>query len=202
MLHLVLKLKLTRKRNNVKTKQLYLLNFGFILLLLIIDQIIKIAVKTNMTLGEHIPVIGHWFNLYFIENEGMAFGMSFGGKFGKLALTCFRFLFSGVLIYYLIKFIKEKQSLLVMMIISLIIAGAIGNIIDCVLYGVIFDYAPLMFGNVVDMFYIRLFQCPDWLPIWGGEWFFPAIFNFADSCITIGIILMIIFYPKFKHLKF
>jgi signal peptidase II len=187
----------------VHSKRLYFFGFGLILLLLIIDQAIKIWVKTNMSLGESIPILGNWFFLYFIENEGMAFGMSLGGQIGKLLLTLFRLVFSGVLIYYFIRFIKEKQSYFVITVAALIIAGALGNLIDCLFYGVIFgNYAPLFFGHVVDMFYVRLFLLPDWVPFWGGQWFFPAIFNFADSCITVGIFCILIFYPKFKELKF
>jgi len=205
-----MKLKLTRTKNKVQSKRLYFFGFGLILLLIIIDQAIKVWVKVNMSHGENISILGNWFSLYFVENEGMAFGLSLGGKIGKLLLTLFRLVFSGVLIYYFIRFIKEKQSYFVLTICALIIAGALGNLIDCIFYGVIFgnynngsiEYAPLFFGHVVDMFEVKLFPLPEWIPFFGGQWFFPAIFNFADSCITVGIFCVIIFYPKFKGLKF
>ena len=144
-------------------------------LLVVIDQVIKVLVKTQMTLGEHIPVLGNWFQLLFVENKGMAFGMSFGGVIGKYALT----------------------------------AGALGNIIDCLFYGLVFSestlstvatlghYAPLMQGKVVDMFYFPLWTWPDWVPLLGGRIFFEPVFNFADSCVTVGAIYLILFQYRF-----
>ena len=196
-----------------KNNKLDLLSGCIIVLFIILDQILKIWVKTHMALGEHIPVLGNWFCLYFIENEGMAFGLSFGQNFGKLLLTLGRILIVGFLIYYLIRLIKnDKTDWVGASVLSLIITGAVGNIIDSLFYGLIFSestplamatlfpegggYAPLLFGKVVDMFYFPLFVIPDWFPLWGGEYFFPAIFNLADSCVTVGIVLALIFYKR------
>lgn len=197
-----------------KSTKLYLLSCCIIVLFIILDQFLKIWVKTNMVLGEQIAVLGNWFYLYFIENEGMAFGMSFGENIGKLLLSVGRLAIVSFLIYYLIKLIKkDKTDWIGVSILSLIITGALGNIIDSLLYGLIFSestpfalatlfpegggYAPMLFGKVVDMFYFPLFVMPDWFPLWGGEYFFPAIFNLADSCVTVGIVLALIFY---KHI--
>ena len=196
-----------------KSNKLYLLSGCIIVLFIILDQVLKIWVKTHMALGEHIPVLGNWFYLYFIENEGMAFGLSFGQYFGKLLLTVGRILIVGFLIYYLIRLIKKDQTDWVgASVLSLIITGAIGNIIDSLFYGLIFSestpltvatlfpegggYAPMLFGKVVDMFYFPLFVIPEWFPLWGGDYFFPAIFNLADSCVTVGIVLALIFYKR------
>ena len=196
-----------------KTTKLYLLSSCIIVIFLILDQILKIWVKTNMALGEHIAVLGNWFYLYFIENEGMAFGLSFGENIGKLLLTVGRVIIVGFLIYYLIRLIKkDKTDWIGASVLSLIITGAVGNIIDSLLYGVIFSestpltvatlfpdgggYAPVLFGKVVDMFYFPLFVMPEWFPLWGGDYFFPAIFNLADSCVTVGIVLALIFYKR------
>jgi signal peptidase II len=165
---------------------------------IVLDQIVKVWVKTTMSLGEIFPVLGNWFYIYFVENEGMAFGISFGENIGKLLLSLVRIGVVGFLIYYLYYIIKKKQAeWAVVIILSLIIAGALGNIIDSVFYGVIWNYAPLLYGKVVDMFYFKLFMLPNWFPLWGGEYFFPAIFNVADSCNTIGIIAIIIWNKKF-----
>ena len=162
-------------------------------------------------------VLGNWFQIYFIENNGMAFGMQFGGSFGKLLLTLFRLALAGFIIYYIGKLIKTKAPTGVLIGISLVLIGAIGNILDCLFYGMIFNestftqvatlfpvgggYAPFLFGKVVDMLYFPLINTtfPDWVPIWGGEdfVFFRPIFNMADSCITIGVIYMLLFQRKF-----
>jgi signal peptidase II len=189
-----------------------------VILLLVIDQIIKFAVKLNMTMGESIPVFGNWFQIYFIENNGMAFGMQWGGALGKLALSLFRIILIGVIIYYIHKLIKKPNTPTGVLVgVSLVLVGAIGNVIDCLFYGVIFNdstfttvaqflpegggYAPLLFGRVVDMFYFPIIntQFPDWFPIWGGEdfVFFRPIFNFADACISVGVVYMILFQRKF-----
>jgi len=163
-----------------------------------IDQIVKIWVKTTMSIGESFPVLGNWFYIYFVENEGMAFGLSFGAGIGKLLLSLIRIVVVGVLIYYLFSLIKKKQAnWFVVVILSLIIAGALGNIIDSLFYGIIWNYAPFLYGRVVDMFYFKLFMLPDWFPLWGGSYFFPAIFNVADACTTIGIFAIIIWNKKF-----
>ena len=135
---------------------------GLILLgvsLVVIDQIIKVLVKTNMSLGEQIPLIGEWCRLCFVENEGMAFGLSFGEGIGKLLLSLFRIGLSAFLIWWISSLLrKEKTPLGVLVGLTMITAGAIGNIIDCLFYGLIWDYAPFMFGRVVDMFYFPIIR--------------------------------------------
>lgn len=190
----------------------------FVILFLVIDQIIKFAVKLNMTMGESIPVFGNWFQIYFIENNGMAFGMQWGGSFGKLALTLFRVGLIGFIIYYINKLIKKEDTPAGVLVgVSLVLIGAIGNVIDCLFYGIIFNdstfssvasflpegggYAPFMFGRVVDMFYFPIINArfPDWFPLWGGEEFifFRPIFNFADACISVGVIYILLFQRKY-----
>ena len=175
---------------------------------LLIDQIIKILVKTNMYWHESIRITD-WFYILFTENNGMAFGMEI---VGKLFLTSFRIVAVIIIAYYLYKAVKIKMKTGFIVCISLILAGALGNIIDCVFYGVFFNesthaqiasflpggggYAPWFYGKVVDMFYFPLFTFPDWIPFLGGEIFFSPIFNLADSYITVAIFLLIIFYHK------
>lgn len=155
-----------------------------------------------MQIGETIPVFGEWFSLHFIENEGMAFGISFGQNSGKLMLSLIRIGVVGYLIYYLIRQIKNEHcDFMVVGILSLIITGALGNIIDSAFYGIAFDYAPFMYGRVVDMFYVKLFVMPDWIPIFGGSYFFPAIFNIADCCVTVGVIALICCNGRFFSKK-
>jgi signal peptidase II len=187
------------KKNNVKKWNKYtILSISIILLFVVTDQFLKVWVKSNMQIGEMFSVIGNWFLFYFVENEGMAFGISFGKSLGKILLTLIRIGVVSFLIYYLIKIIKNKKADFVIVgTFSLIIAGAIGNIIDSLFYGIIYDYAPFMMGHVVDMFYFRLFKMPDWIPLWGGSHFFPAIFNIADSCVTIGVFSIILFNKRF-----
>ncbi len=197
----------------MKKKHYLFLFFAIITVLIFLDQWLKIWVKMNMTLHENIPVLGEWFQLYFIENEGMAFGLSFGENIGKLILSLLRVGISGFMIYYVIQLIKKKKiDTIVLVIFSLIIAGALGNIIDSCFYGMIFGestpmtvatacppeggYAGLFYGKVVDMFYVKLFLIPEWVPGWGGHYFFPAIFNIADSCVTLGLIGLLIFNKR------
>ena len=190
-----------------------------VILLLLVDQAIKFAVKLNMTLGESIPVLGDWFKICFVENNGMAFGMQFGGDFGKILLTLFRIVLIGLIIYYINKVLLKKSDTPtgVLVGVSLVLVGAIGNVIDCIFYGQLFSassygmlaeflpsgggYAPLMMGKVVDLFYFPLIEStfPDWLPIWGGKdfIFFRPVFNFADSCISVGVIYMLLFQYKY-----
>ena len=164
----------------------------------VIDQVVKIWVKTTMSIGEAVPVLGNWFYIYFVENEGMAFGLSFGTGIGKLLLSLLRIGVVGFIIYYLFSLIKKQQAgWLVVVTLSVIIAGALGNIIDSMFYGVFWSYAPFLYGHVVDMFYFKLFPIPNWVPLWGGSHFFPAIFNVADACTTIGIFIIIIWNKKF-----
>lgn len=193
-----------------KRKKYTLIATGVIVLVLVLDQLLKIWVKTHLALGQTVPVLGHWFNLCFVENEGMAFGLSFGHNVGKLLLTLLRIALVVLICWYMHRQIKQdKMKGLALAVFSLIVAGALGNIIDSLFYGLIFSessvfavasafpesggYAPFFFGKVVDMFYVKLFHIPDSFPLWGGSYFFPAIFNIADTCITVGIFLMLIF---------
>ncbi|MBO4557293.1 MAG: lipoprotein signal peptidase [Bacteroidales bacterium] len=190
----------------------------FVVVLLVIDQVIKILVKTNMCLGESIPVFGTWFRIHFIENVGMAFGMSFGGGIGKLLLTIFRIILGIAIIFYIRNLLKKPDTPNgVLYGLAAIMCGAFGNIIDSLFYGLIFSestftqvatmfppeggYAGLFFGKVVDMFYFPIIDTtwPSWMPLVGGQpfRFFDAIFNFADSCITVGAIYLILFQWKF-----
>jgi len=169
-----------------------------IFILVVTDQVVKIWVKTTMSIGESIPVLGNWFYIYFVENEGIAFGISFGEKIGKLLLSIIRIGVAGFLLYYLFSLIKKKNvEWVVVITLSLIIGGALGNIMDSLFYGIIWHYAPFLYGHVVDMFYFKIFMIPKWFPLWGGEYFFPAIFNVADACTTTGIIAIIIWNKKF-----
>ncbi len=183
------------------------------LLVLIIDQWIKIEVKTGFYIGEMVTVTD-WFKLYFVENNGMAFGWELGGKY---FLTSFRIIAVGVLVWYIIRQVKENVPVGYLVCLSLILAGAAGNIIDCLFYGLIFNestpyqmaqfvefgtgYSNFMTGKVVDMFYFPLIEwnMPDvpYLPYAGEHCvFFSPIFNFADAAISCGIIALIIFYHK------
>ena len=192
--------------------------FALGVLLVVIDQIMKILVKTNMQIGEHFNVIGNWFQIFFIENEGMAFGMKFGGMAGTFCLSLFRIILFGLLFWWISSLSRKSvtpdggKALLpdgktpvvptgVLVGLTLIAAGAMGNLIDCLFYGLIFDYAPFMFGRVVDMLYFPLLDpiWPTWMPFVGGErfLFFAPIFNFADSCVTVGAIYLLIFQYSF-----
>lgn len=160
--------------------------------LVLVDQVIKVLVKANMELGQQIYLIGDWCRLCFVENKGMAFGMAFGGNVGKFLLSLFRICLSGVLIWWIHSLIKKGNTPIGVLVgLTLITAGAIGNIIDCLFYGLIWGYAPFMFGKVVDMFYFPL--------ITKGEEviFFSPVFNFADSCVTIGAFYLLLFQWKF-----
>jgi signal peptidase II len=180
-----------------KQKKLAIVAAAIVVVCVCIDQIIKIWVKSHMGIGQTLPVLGEWFNLHFVENPGMAFGLSFGDNLGKLALSLLRIAVVGYLIYFLVKRLKNNEiGTLAVCFLSLIVAGALGNIIDSAFYGIAYGYAPFMYGRVVDMFYIQLFRIPDWFPGFGGQYFFPAVFNFADACVTVGIFAMIIFYKR------
>ena len=186
--------------------------------MLVIDQVIKFAVKLNMTIGERIPVFGDWFQICFIENNGMAFGMQFGGSVGKLALSLFRVVLIGFIIVYLRKLIKKAGTPTGVLVgLSLVLVGAIGNVVDCLFYGEIFSastysqvaqlfppdggYTGFLYGKVVDMFYFPIIDTvlPEWVPFYGGEHFifFRPIFNFADACISVSVIYMLLFQRKF-----
>jgi signal peptidase II len=187
-----------------------------IFLILLIDQVLKIWIKTNMYIGQEYNIFGNWFIIHFTENEGMAFGMKFGGDYGKLILSLFRIVAVGAIGWYLYKLIKENTDKLYIICMSLIFAGAIGNILDSAFYGIIFSesyfniaqlfpadggYGSFLHGKVVDMFYFPIFtgQYPNWFPIWGGEdfIFFRPVFNVADSSISVGVVLLIIFQKRF-----
>lgn len=184
-----------------------------IILILLIDQISKIYIKTNFLYGEEV-VVFDWFRIHFIENNGMAWGAEFGGRTGKLVLTVFR-LFAIVGIgYWLYSSVKKNAPAILIVAISLIFAGAMGNIIDSVFYGVIFDtprnavatmfaekpYGTLFHGKVVDMLYFPIWSgdLPSWVPFWGGKpfTFFNAIFNIADASISTAVGILIFFNKK------
>ena len=190
-----------------------------IVILLVADQLLKIWVKTNMHLDEAITIFPNWFQLHFVENNGAAFGMQIasgsGFDWGKLILSLFRVGLVGAMIYYINYLIKEKAPKGVIIGLVLIIAGAIGNIIDSAFYGLLFSastpatvaqfggsYAPFMMGRVVDMFYFPLFQwnsCPEWLSflVDSNNYFFGAIFNLADAYISVAVVYLLIFQYKF-----
>jgi signal peptidase II len=183
-------------------------SFVVIFVVLLLDQVLKIWVKTNMSLGQEIPVIGNWFKLLFIENDGMAFGWLGGGGFMKLALSLFRIAAIVALFWVLVRLSKKNTQFGVLLGLSLITAGAIGNIIDCVFYGEIFHYAGWLHGRVVDMLYFPIIDVPrenaTWLPNFffgpdGHFIFFRPIFNLADAAITIGVFYMLLF--QWKWLK-
>lgn len=166
-----------------------------------------------MTLGESHNVLGGWFRWCFVENEGAAFGMSLGGEYGKLILSLFRVVAIGALVWFLRHLRKQQAPTGVVVGFALILAGAIGNMVDSAFYGMIFSestftsvatllpegggYAPFLYGKVVDMLYFPLFHWPEWLPLIGGQLFFSPVFNFADSYITIAVFYLLIFQWKY-----
>jgi signal peptidase II len=195
-----------------------------IALVLIVDQALKLWIKTNMELRDSIEIFS-WFKIYFTENPGMAFGLEYGGNWGKLALSIFRLFAIGGLIYWLSSLIRKKASTAAIVSVSLITAGAVGNMIDSALYGLIFDkgmlfnedimawtgynglatyssqgYSAFLRGNVVDMLYFPLYEgfLPEWIPFKGGDYFifFRPIFNIADMAISTGVGLMIVFQKR------
>lgn len=195
----------------MKKKDLTLVGVITVLMLLI-DQIIKISVKTSMRLHESIHITD-WFYLYFTENNGMAFGMEI---FGKLFLTLFRLAAIACIVWYVCKIAGKRFPKGYLVAIALIIAGASGNLFDCLFYGEVFSasspfsvafrvpwgegYSSLFYGKVVDMFYFPLVEWdwPSWVPVLAGKHFifFSPIFNFADSCITVGLFMVILFYGR------
>lgn len=188
---------------------------------LFIDQCIKLYIKSNYPIGEVCRIFGDWSRITFTENPGMAFGLEFGGNYGKLALSLFRIIavFAGVL--YIKKIINEGEHKGFVICVSLILAGALGNILDSAFYGLLFGesteyqvaqfmpaeggYAGFLQGHVVDMFYFPIYEgnFPEWLPIWGGEHFefFNAIFNFADMAISFGVGIILVFQTVFFKIK-
>ncbi len=192
--------------------------FSIIIIAILLDQIVKIYIKTSFRLFEEVEVFD-WFIIKFVENNGMAMGMEFGGKTGKLFLTLFRLAIVPLILYWIFDSLKKNLPTIAIISISLIFAGAIGNIIDSVFYGVIFDdststvatlfsdnpYGTIFYGKVVDMFYFPIIEngtFPSWIPFVGGDnfTFFNYIFNLADSYISVGVALLFIFskqaFPK------
>ena len=174
--------------------------------IILADQIIKTWVRTHMQFQEEIRFLGSRGMLHYTENNGMAFGMEWGGDAGKLALTLFRIVAVCGIIYTLIYLIKHKYHRGLIMNVSLILAGAMGNIIDSTFYGLMYKYAPLFHGRVVDMFYFPLLRgtYPSWFPLWAGESFefFRPVFNLADASICIGVIMILLYQKRyFKHEK-
>ncbi len=172
-----------------------------IIFVLLADQVLKTWIKANMYLGQEFNIFGKWFIIHFTENNGMAFGMEFGGEFGKLFLTLFRIaavIGIGYAIHYMV---KHKYHRGLILNVALIFAGAMGNIIDSVFYGVIYNYETLFHGRVVDMFYMPIIQgtYPSWFPFWSGEQFifFRPVFNLADAAISIGVIAILIFQKTY-----
>ena len=179
---------------------------------IIIDQLIKVWVKTNMTLHESIRIFD-WFYISFIENNGMAYGMQIGSK---LVLSLFRVAAISLLVYYLWQQVRKKARIGYIVCLSMVLAGAIGNMVDCMFYGLVFNasseaytsyfvpfgtgYAPFLMGKVVDMFYFPLIVTtwPEWVPFWGGDEFifFSPVFNYADANISVGVVLLLLFYRK------
>lgn len=203
------------KGTKMKKRNIFLLA----LLIVIADQVLKIHVKTHYYPHESYPVFGNWFQLYFIENEGMAYGWKVGGEFGKLALTLFRLAAVIFGYFYINKIYEKKYPSGYIICVTLIFAGALGNLIDSMFYGLIFDkssfdtyaiadifpehgYAGFLHGNVVDMLYFPLFhvnELPKWIPFFGGKSFsfFNYIFNIADAAVSVGVLTILFFRRSF-----
>jgi len=207
-------LSLFAKFSNVKGKHVALI----ILAVILIDQSLKFYIKTNYYLGEEHNVIGNWFRLHFVENEGMAWGWQFGGDFGKIILTLFRLAAVIFGTFYLRSIIKKKYHWGFIVCASLIYAGALGNLLDSMFYGLIFSnsepfltaqlfpegggYTTFLHGKVVDMLYFPIItdaHWPSWVPVWGGDdfEFFRPVFNIADASISVGVIALLIWQKKF-----
>lgn len=190
------------------------------MIVLILDQWLKLYIKTNFEYGQGFDILGlDWAKIHFVENEGMAFGFTFGEPYGKLLLSIFRIIMVGFLAYIIGNLIKAKESIGLLISFALIIAGAIGNIIDSAFYGMIFSespkyhggvaemfpegggYASFLHGKVVDMLYFPVIdtRLPEWFPFWGGERFefFRPVFNIADTAISTGVISILLFHRRF-----
>lgn len=193
----------------------------FIILILVADQMLKIWIKTTMVIGQEIELLGNWGFLHFIENNGMAFGMEIGGQTGKLTLSIFRIAAIIGIGWFLSSLVNKQAHLGLILSVSAIMAGAMGNMIDSTFYGIIFSdsyhqpailfppeggYSSFLHGRVVDMFYFPVIkaQWPDWSPFRPGESFvfFRPVFNIADSAITCGVIAIVLFQKRmFKNIK-
>lgn len=187
-----------------------------VLVVLILDQVLKFWVKTHMYMGQNHAIFGHWFYIHFTENEGMAFGMQLGGNYGKLLLSLFRIVAVIIIGFWIYRVSRNPGNGLLVVCISLIMAGALGNIIDSAVYGLIFNestfmqvatlfpkeggYGTFLHGKVVDMLYFPIIEgnYPSWIPWVGGEelTFFRPVFNIADSAITTGVLMLIVFQKK------
>lgn len=187
-----------------------------IFLVILADQLLKFYVKTNMYLGEEHKILGDWFIIHFTENNGMAFGFELEWKYGKIFLSVFRIIAVTGIGWYLASLIKKQANTILVISIALIFAGALGNIIDSVFYGILFSdsnyevarllppeggYADFLYGKVVDMFYFPIIEghFPDWFPFWGTEEFifFRPVFNIADASITTGVLMIVFFQSSF-----
>jgi signal peptidase II len=206
---------------NVKKTQVFLLAF----LILLVDQVFKIYIKTNYYMGQETVLFESlpWFRLHFVENEGMAYGWKFGGSWGKIALTTFRLIAVAIGTFYLLSIIKKKFHTGYIVCVTFIYAGAIGNLVDSLFYGMVFElsdvyqqnlakgfwkegftvgYESFLHGRVVDMLYFPIVEngrFPDWFPVWGGESFefFRPVFNIADTAISGGVFALILFQNRF-----
>lgn len=194
-----------------------------VFLVLLLDQVLKIWVKTHMEYGEEFRILGlSWARIHFVENEGMAFGLSLGTDWGKLALSVFRLVAVGFLVYIIRSLILARETFGVILSFSLILSGALGNIIDSAIYGLIFSatpyhgglatlfpeqggYAPFLYGKVVDMLYFPMIDTtlPGWVPFWGGQHFqfFRPVFNISDAAISTGVISLLVFHRRIFRSK-
>ncbi|MFB6455512.1 lipoprotein signal peptidase [Chitinophaga sp. Hz27] len=194
-----------------------------VLLILVVDQSLKFWIKTHMFMQQEYIIFPNWFRIHFIENEGMAYGLSFGGEFGKIFLTLFRLGAVVIGFYYMKKLVKEKYSKGLLICGSLILAGAAGNLIDSMFYGLIFNdsigyevaqflpagggYGKFLHGRVVDMLYFPLYEgyLPKWIPFKGGDYFvfFRPVFNVADAAISVGVVAILLFQKRFfgRHMQ-
>ena len=172
-----------------------------IFFVLLADQLLKTWIKTHMFLGQEYKVFGEWFIIHFTENNGMAFGLEFGGEFGKLALSLFRVFAVAGIGYGLHYLIQKKYHRGLILNVSLIFAGALGNIVDSVFYGLVYHYESLFHGRVVDMFYFPIIRgtFPSWFPFWANESFefFRPVFNLADAAISVGVIAILIWQKTY-----
>ena len=206
---------------NVKKTQVFLLAF----LILLVDQVLKIYIKTNYYMGQETVLFEAlpWFRLHFVENEGMAYGWKFGGSWGKIALTTFRLIAVAIGTFYILSIVKKKFHKGYIICVTFIYAGAIGNLVDSLFYGMVFElsdvyqqnlakgfwregftvgYESFLHGRVVDMLYFPIVEngrFPDWFPVWGGESFefFRPVFNIADTAISGGVFALILFQNRF-----